>query len=102
MERRAMAAIPGNGATRFGTFGHDEVVEIALLLPAQRAEALVDLSRRRRQTVGQILPLMIDRALAAEDCPRPGRPGAFVHKDWLPAGVDPGDNGGLGRTKPPE
>jgi hypothetical protein len=32
-------------------------------LPASRADALVELSRRRQQTVAQILRTLIDRAL---------------------------------------
>lgn len=43
-----------------------DVVELALLLPAKRAEALIDLSRRRRQSVGQILRQLIDDALAED------------------------------------
>jgi hypothetical protein len=43
------------------TYG--DVVEIGLLLPANRADALVELSRRRQQSVGQILRGLIDRAL---------------------------------------
>jgi hypothetical protein len=46
--------------------GSPAVVEVSLLLPANRAEALVALSRRRRQSVGQILRQLIDAALAAE------------------------------------
>ena len=46
---------------------HGDVVEIALLLPANRAEALLALARRRRQTVGQILRHLIDQELAAAD-----------------------------------
>lgn len=42
------------------------VVEITLLLPTNRAEALVALSRRRGQTVGQVIRQMIEGALAAE------------------------------------
>jgi hypothetical protein len=45
----------------------EDVVEVALLLPADRLEALVALSRRRRQSVGQILRGLIDRALASSD-----------------------------------
>ena len=41
-----------------------DVVEIGLLLPAPRAEALMALSRSTRRTVGQILRDMIDRELA--------------------------------------
>jgi hypothetical protein len=45
----------------------DDVVEINLLLPANRAEALLALSRQRRQSVGQILRQLIDRALTPDD-----------------------------------
>lgn len=41
---------------------HD-VVEIGVLLPAARARALMDLSRRRREPVGQILRGLIECAL---------------------------------------
>jgi hypothetical protein len=44
-----------------------EIVEIALLLPKNRAEALVSLSRQRHQSVGQILRTLIDRALVEAD-----------------------------------
>jgi len=40
-----------------------EVVEIGLLLPASWADALLEMSKRRRQSVGQLLRSMIDRAL---------------------------------------
>jgi hypothetical protein len=50
--------------------GNGEIVEIALLLPKKRAEALVALSARKRQSVGQILRGLIDRALG--DGPEPG------------------------------
>lgn len=43
-----------------------DVVEIGLLLPAHRAQALMDLSRRRKQTVGQILRQMIEESLERE------------------------------------
>jgi hypothetical protein len=67
METSVMATNPGIGAMRFGSSSGDEVVEIALLLPANRAEALVDLSRRRQKSVGQILRGLIDRALADDE-----------------------------------
>ena len=43
----------------------DDVVEIGLLLPASRAEALLALSRQRHQSVGHILRGLIDQAIAA-------------------------------------
>ena len=45
----------------------DDVVEIGLFLPSHRAEALIALSRRRRQSVGQILRGLIDQAIAAPE-----------------------------------
>ncbi len=45
----------------------DDVVEIGLFLPAHRAEALIALSRQRRQSVAQILRGLIDQAIATPD-----------------------------------
>jgi hypothetical protein len=45
---------------------HGEVVEVALLLPRRRADALRDLAQRRRQSVGQILRALIEREVLAE------------------------------------
>jgi len=42
-----------------------EVVEVALLLPKRRADDLLDLARRRRQSVGQILRALIEREVRA-------------------------------------
>jgi hypothetical protein len=47
--------------------GSSEVVEIGLLLPTSWVEALVELSKHRRQTVAQILRGLIERELASED-----------------------------------
>ena len=58
-----MATSPGKAAFQPGR-DDDAVIEIPLLLPASRAEALVALSRSRRESVGQILRQMIDHALA--------------------------------------
>jgi hypothetical protein len=58
-----MAPIRSLTATKPGIPPHGEVVEIGLLLPASRADALVELSRRRQQSVAQILRNLIDRAL---------------------------------------
>jgi hypothetical protein len=43
--------------------GSGGVVEINLLLPAQWAQQLMELSRRRQQSVGQIVRSMIGQAL---------------------------------------
>jgi hypothetical protein len=40
-----------------------DVVEIGLLLPANWAAALIDLSEKRQQSVGQLLRSLISRAL---------------------------------------
>ncbi len=45
----------------------DEFVEIGLLLPKNRAAALLQLARERHETVGQILRQLVDRALAHEN-----------------------------------
>ena len=45
----------------------DEVVEIGLLLPAHRAEALLALSRQRHQSIGQVLRSLIDQAISNPD-----------------------------------
>ena len=55
------------GSARMGSGVSDEVVEIGLLLPAHRAEALLALSRQRRQSVGQILRSLIEQAISNPD-----------------------------------
>jgi hypothetical protein len=44
--------------------GSEDVVEIGLLLPSNRAAALLRLARDRHESVGQILRQLIDRELA--------------------------------------
>lgn len=63
-----MAPIDGTTAQLPGRTGTEEVVEIGLLLPASWADALLEMSKRRRQSVGQILRTMIDRGLT-DDLP---------------------------------
>jgi hypothetical protein len=67
MEPQSMTTIHGSDVPAVFNDSIGEVVEIALLLPTNRAQALVALSRRRRQSVGQILRQLIDRALAGEE-----------------------------------
>jgi hypothetical protein len=50
-------------AANLGNPGHDDVVEVSLLLPSQWANDLIDLARERRQSVGQIIRSMIAHAL---------------------------------------
>jgi hypothetical protein len=45
----------------------DDFVEIGLLLPKNRAAALLQLARNRHETVGQILRKLVDRALTHDD-----------------------------------
>ena len=63
----AMAPIQSMSANRIGTGESKEFVEIALLVPANRMDALLDLSVQRHQSVGQLLRQLIDRALASND-----------------------------------
>lgn len=58
-----MAPTHGTTAQTLGRPGPGEVVEIGLLLPTAWADALIEMSKRRRQSVGQILRGMIDRGL---------------------------------------
>ncbi len=62
-----MATIPGIDVINPGTATDQAVVEISLLLPANRLEALVALSRLKRQSVAQLLRGLIDRALTEEE-----------------------------------
>jgi hypothetical protein len=50
-------------ATNLGNACSDNVVEISLLLPSEWANELIELSRERRQSVGQIIRSMIGQAL---------------------------------------
>lgn len=52
----AVASIMSNGRP-------DDIVEVSLLLPSQWANELIELSRERRQSVGQIIRSMIGHAL---------------------------------------
>ena len=49
------------------TGSRDDVVEIGLLLPAHWAIALVELSKQRRESVGQLLRALIGQALVEND-----------------------------------
>lgn len=67
MAMTTMAPKIGTDAPTLGKGRRDDVVEVALLLPANRAEALVAMSRRRQESVGQILRSLIDRALDTDE-----------------------------------
>ena len=66
-----MSSLLGSPAPKNGMLPPGDVVEIGLLLPANRADALVELSRRRHQSVSQFLRGLIDHALTDEVAPRP-------------------------------
>ena len=53
----------GTGADQ-ASQGNDGVVEIGLLLPINRAAALLKLAQERHQSVGQVLRKLIDRELS--------------------------------------
>lgn len=59
-----MSSFQGLSAPKAGTPPFGDIVEIGLLLPASRVEALVELSRQRHQTVAQLLRSLIDHALS--------------------------------------
>ena len=41
----------------------DDYVEVGLLLPKNRAVALMEMARDRRETIGQLLRKMVDKAI---------------------------------------
>jgi hypothetical protein len=63
----SMAAPPSISAFQTGSTVSPEVTEIGLLLPTSRVNALIELSRKKNQSVGQILRGLIDRALLEGD-----------------------------------
>jgi hypothetical protein len=62
-----MAAPPGISALQTGKTVSPEVTEIGLLLPTHRVNALIELSKKKNQSVGQILRGLIDKALRDGD-----------------------------------
>jgi hypothetical protein len=58
-----MAAFQSTTASDSGMASMPDVMEIGLLLPTSRINALIELSKRRQQSVGQILRGLIDREL---------------------------------------
>lgn len=58
-----MPPFHGTSAKYLGSPSQGDVVEISLLLPTAWADALLEMSRRKRQSVGQIVRGMIDRGL---------------------------------------
>ncbi len=64
MESTTIASLMNESLPSPGREGSDGVVEIGLLLPANRAAALLRLARDRRESVGQVLRRLIERELA--------------------------------------
>ncbi|MFO0960344.1 MAG: hypothetical protein U0800_23395 [Isosphaeraceae bacterium] len=60
------AASMSNPVSSFGLTANDDVVEIGLLLPVAKVRALMELARRRRQPVAEILRTLIGQALDQE------------------------------------
>jgi hypothetical protein len=58
-----MATSRSISAFQTGRTPSPEVTEIGLLLPTSRVNDLIELSKKRHQSVGQILRGLIDRAL---------------------------------------
>jgi hypothetical protein len=71
-----MVAFPGTPAPQPSSDRTPDVVEIALLLPASRVHALIEMSRKKDQSVGQILRNLIEQALLdGEIAPAPDQRG---------------------------
>jgi hypothetical protein len=64
MQSTTIASLMDQSASSPMPDGSDGVVEIGLLLPANRAAALLRLAKDRRESVGQVLRQLIDRELA--------------------------------------
>ena len=65
-----MAPCFSTTASNQGMSDPGDVVEIGLLLPAAWADALLEMSKRRRQSVGELLRAMIDRGLVDDHANR--------------------------------
>ena len=66
MKRASVASMMSEPALPAVLQNPDDVVEIGILLPANRAADLIQIARSRRESVGQLLRGMIDRELAAQ------------------------------------
>jgi hypothetical protein len=61
------AAVSDLGTLLSHANSSEDVVEIGLLLPAHWAVALVELSKKRHESVGQLLRAVIGQALVEND-----------------------------------
>jgi hypothetical protein len=64
MQSTTIASLLTQSSTNLTHEGTEGVVEIGLLLPANRAAALLRLAKDRRESVGQVLRKLIERELA--------------------------------------
>ncbi len=64
MNSNMIASMMSGGLANPAMSGPEGVVEFGLLLPTNRASALLKLARDRRESVGQLLRKLIDRELA--------------------------------------
>jgi hypothetical protein len=62
-----MVTNSGISAAPSSTTAGPEIVEIHLLLPTSRFNALIALSQKDHQSVGQLLRSLIDRALGDQE-----------------------------------
>jgi hypothetical protein len=64
MNATILASIMGQPARGLPAVASADVVELGLLLPANRAAELLRLAQDRHESVGQLLRKLIDRELA--------------------------------------
>ena len=64
MESSSIASLMAQTMTELSDDGKNGVVEIGLLLPTNRAAALLHLARERHESVGQVLRKLIEKELA--------------------------------------
>ena len=68
MNLNTSVAISNGGRANLSKEAREGVVEIGLLLPSNRAEALLELAHARQESVGQLLRRLIDRELSDSSC----------------------------------
>jgi hypothetical protein len=64
METLMIASLMGENPKTHNIEASGGVVEIGLLLPANRAAALINLAKDRHESVGQVLRQLIERELS--------------------------------------
>jgi hypothetical protein len=64
MNSNTIASMMSGSLADRASQGNEGVVEIGLLLPTNRAAALLKLAQERHESVGQVLRKLIDRELS--------------------------------------